>query len=627
MDTIREKIIELLGLKKADIPDGSGLEGFTDEQLEAVVAKARESYAEARSARDVATAASLVEFVESVASEQSSRAEAATKVETELADLDAKMAATEPVASDDSDAAADDTASDDADSDADATDPSDDATDDSTTTDDAPVTVDTKPDLKVVAEPKKEAVAASADTTPAPSKPVSKPMPKPSAKPAGTATPKLAVLKASGDIEGHSAGSAMPIEALGPAFKQKSDSAIMGRVTGRLPVATIDWLDQYDQSRFLSSRDSIETNTEKINAMVASAQEETAKHLRQMLVTPDRDELEVLTAEGGLCAPVNVRYDIFTVGTEARPLRDSFVRFGATRGGIRFNAPPVLSDISVDLGANSAVNVYTEQEDTDGTSYPKGCQRIDCGADTEVAVSNIPLCMIVGNYDRLFFPENFQAWWGLGRVAHSREAEVTLWDRMETLSCAVTAIADDGLSATPDILSTFDRAIAQYRWRHRIAPETPLRGRTQAWIRDYLRADLARRMPGDSTLAVTNGELARYFAARNVAMTWILDANSPGGASGDVQACNAALNPWPDSVEFNLSVEGSFFFLDGGSLNFGTEIRDFDQIRDNDSAAFMETFEELALVGPQPLHITIDTCPSGIVAGQNDSYDPCTRQS
>lgn len=587
---LKQIIQTLLGLKSAP-------EDITDEQLAEAERIAREAFTAAKEAGEFEDAKAAVENVKAVVAEREARTASAEEAASKMAELEAELPEV--------------------------------AVETETETDPEPEPApepepDPEPEPEVVAEPEKVTVAADAAPVevvveePKPEPKRQKVTPKSSAPPAPKAP--VVTITAGGDLQGISAGQSLDPRKLGEVFASAADAQKGSKASGRKTIATIH-RSEYPEERNLSHRSSVDVNTEKINNAVREAQEQTTKQLKAIMASSDPVELEELTAEGGLCAPVNVRYDIFTTGTTSRPLKDSFTRFGATRGGIRYNAPPTLASIT------DGIQITLESEDASGTRYPKPCLRIGCGADTEVAVSAISLCMTAGNYDRLFFPENFEAWWGLGKVAFAREAEENLWARMETLSTAVTAVAPlNELSAVPDILASTDRAIAQYRWRHRIAPETPLRLRTQAWVRDYMRADLARRMPGDSTLAVTNGELARYFAARNVATTWVLDANSPGGVSGDVQGAGG-LNPWPDSVELNISIDGVFLYLDGPELNFGTEIRDFDQILDNDMGAFMEEFEELALVGPTPVHLIVDTCPAGKVSGQEDDYNPCTSGS
>lgn len=602
MDKIRELIGNLLNLKV--LPEGSEdnpLAGFSAEQLAAAESKAREAFSAAKESRDLEAIELTAATIQAAVAEVTRRDTVEKETEARITALETAIAPVAVVETPEPDP-----------------EPEDEEEEAVTPEVAAPPVAEIE--VPVAEETVAERIAASVSetttsTTPAPDVTITTPV-----VPTATGKPKsskpLATITASGDVNGYTPGQAMRPDDIGEAFVTKGTAIKVGHQAGRSGVATIHV--DYPDNRTLSSDDNANTNTAKIMEVVAAAQEETRRNLQALLASSDPAELEELTAAGGLCAPVNVRYDIFTVGSDARPLRDSFTRFGANRGGIRFNSPPVLVDV------DGSVAVYLEADDDSGSRYPKDCIRVDCGADNEVEVSAITLCMEVGNFQRLSFPENFRAWWQLGKVHHAREAETTLWNRMDTLSTAVTA--GEGLGAYSDSITQIIRAASQYRWRHRILPETPLRLRAPAFLRDIMKVDLLRRAAGDNQLAPTNADIARGFAAHNIAVTFILDAQSPGGTSGDIQAAGA-LNPWPSTVEVNLAIDGVFLFLDMGRLDFGTEIRDFDQIRQNDVGAFLETFENLAMVGPTPIQLTLNICPDGTTAGVDANFAPCVTGS
>lgn len=584
---IRKIIKELLGLDS--LPKGDGLVGFTTEQLSEAANTARNIALWAKETKNVADLKAAVEAVETLTAEVKTRNEATEK---DIAELSARI----PAEASDQDNTEDDKTNDD-----------DGNSNDGNSDDDNASTQTVKVESVVEAKPETELVTADATTV----------VPDSTTGPAANDEPPITLI-AAGDVQGHSAGQALKVTEVADAMLAKADAVSRSRAEGRYSVGRLAW--EYPSERILRDDDNAATNTKKVNAVIAAAQEKTRETLDRIVAAKDPETLNALTAAGGLCAPVNVRYEVFTVGTTARPLRDSLTRFGATRGGIRFNAPPTLASIR----DTDAVNIYTEDQDTSGADYPKGCIRVGCGQDVEVTVSAITLCMEVGNYQRMFFGENFTAWWGLGRVEHARQAEIAIWNRLDTLSTNVGA--GEGLGATPDTLAQVTRAAAQYRDRHRIDPETPLRLRAPSFLRDIMQTDLARRQPGDNTLAVSYAEIARYFAVRNIAVTWVLDGQYASGTSHYNQAAGA-LNPWPTTVDVNLSIDGTFLFLDGGTLDFGTEIRDFDQIRANDSGAFMETFENTAFVGPEAIMLTVNICPDGTTAGADTSFNPCTTGS
>jgi hypothetical protein len=143
------------------------------------------------------------------------------------------------------------------------------------------------------------------------------------------------------------------------------------------------------------------------------------------------------------------------------------------------------------------------------------------------------------------------------------------------------------------------------------------------WLRDMIRTDLTRQMPGDDTYSRADALISSGFAQRNANVTWSPDA---GGQTFGAQAAGA-VNPWPDTVEFIVAHEGSFLFLDTGRLDFGMEIRDSTLNAANNTRAMFETFENVAFVGIESLAVTLEVCPSGQAAALEDTSGYCTTGS
>jgi hypothetical protein len=130
-------------------------------------------------------------------------------------------------------------------------------------------------------------------------------------------------------------------------------------------------------------------------------------------------------------------------------------------------------------------------------------------------------------------------------------------------------------------------------------------------------ADLALSMPGDSLLNAY-GEIDGYIASRNVNLTASLDQNVSGAQSG-----SAALNEFADSFTWYLFSEGSFLFLDGGTLDLGI-IRDSSLVGTNDYKMFVETFEGIAFIGIEALKITSTISVNGVAAALRDTTGGAT---
>jgi hypothetical protein len=324
---------------------------------------------------------------------------------------------------------------------------------------------------------------------------------------------------------------------------------------------------------------------------------------------------QAITAAGGLCAPVEVRYDIFGLGeVDSRPVKDALAGFNAARGGIRYLTSPTIADLD---GASS---LWTLQDDIDaataGAPDPvKPCLRVACGDEVTVYTDAIPLCLTFGNLNARAYPELVRRHNELALVQHARYAETRLLTRIGALSTAVTTTRKIG--ATADLLASVDRAVSAYRNRHRMAPNAPLRMMAPEWLRALLRADLAYRMPGDgidNSFAIADATIAAFFRTRNVNISWFLD-----GETGQVFSAQTAgsLLDFPDNVIWYLFSEGTFLFLDGGTLDLGL-VRDSTLIGTNDYKTFVETFEGVAKVGIESLRVTSRLEPTGMAGGTVD---------
>ena len=341
----------------------------------------------------------------------------------------------------------------------------------------------------------------------------------------------------------------------------------------RLPVASFSAT--YPEDRYLG--EDMHANSEKV----------------QSLLDP-----VAMTAAGGLCAPAEVRYDVFSFSEETgRPVRDALVAFGADRGGVRFVTPPTLSDLD---GAVSLWTVADDESATDGTPT-KDKLRVDCGVETVVETDAIPLILVFGNMKARAYPELVARHTELGMVWHARYAETRLLTRIGSLSTAVTSAVQ--LGAVRDILVAVDQAAAGYRNRHRLAGDSPLRVLLPEWVRNALRADLVKQAPGDgleAALNLTNATIDSFFSSRNVNVSWFLDGET-GQIMGD--QTTGALNSFPASLVWYLFSEGTFLFLDGGNLDLGV-VRDSQLNSVNDYELFFETFEGVAKIGIESLRIS-----------------------
>jgi hypothetical protein len=318
---------------------------------------------------------------------------------------------------------------------------------------------------------------------------------------------------------------------------------------------------------------------------------------------------EALVASGGHSAPFEVKYDIFGLGTTARPLRDALPRFQADRGGIRFVTPPVLSSYA------DAVGVWTAANDSAETPSPAAKLSLTVAAASELTVATdaVTLQLQFGNLMSRAYPELIARHNELGLIQHAREAEGQILTRLTALSTAVTSTSLIGVAR--DFLVTLGRAAANYRGRHRLEADAPLRVIAPSWIKDAMAADLALQMPGDSTLNAY-AEIDGFVASRNINITYHIDDFT------DSQSASA-LNEFADTFVWYMFAEGTFLFLDGGTLDLGV-IRDSTLVGTNDYKMFVETFEGVAKIGVESLKVTSTIAVNGVAAALRDTTGGAT---
>ena len=327
---------------------------------------------------------------------------------------------------------------------------------------------------------------------------------------------------------------------------------------------------------------------------------------------------EALVASGGHSTPFEVKYDIFGFGVTDRPVRDALPKFQADRGGIRFITPPALSSYA------DAVGVWTAAVDATPESATKTSLTVSAAQETTVSTDAVTLQLQFGNLMTRAYPELIARHNELGLIQHAREAEANLLSKIATGSTAVnahvaTTEAANLIGFARDFLVQIRKASVAYRSRHRLSTTTVLKAIVPAWIFDAMAADLALNMPGDNNLGVGESEVRGYLASSNVDLVPSLDLNVFGAQSGSA----AKLLEFPDTINWYLFAEGTFLFLDGGTLDLGI-IRDSSLVGTNDYKMFIETFENVAKVGVESLAITSNISINGVAAALRDTTGGAT---
>ncbi len=358
---------------------------------------------------------------------------------------------------------------------------------------------------------------------------------------------------------------------------------------------------------------------------------------------------EAITAAGGLYHDIANYDDIFEYDANvARPVKDALPNFRAEQGGIRYYSPTLLKDLE------GAASIWTIEDDIaaakDGTTLEKPALRITAGKPIEAFVAAIPLILTFGNIGNQFYPELAERHVRIGMQLHARVAEQHLLTRIATMSTWVNTTQKLGFAR--DLFVSVETAASGYRNRNRLAEDATLVAVFPIWLKNAVRADLTMQLPGDQTFSISDSDIDRWFADRNIKAVFTYDGetsqyfgaqvdtdNTTGvdgkaGTADDVALVtrNAktrieTLNPaaktagnlvsFPSNMVWYLFLDGTFLFLDGGTLDLGV-VRDSALNKTNDYQMFLETFEGVAKLGAESLRISTPVKITGASSGTVD---------
>jgi hypothetical protein len=361
-----------------------------------------------------------------------------------------------------------------------------------------------------------------------------------------------------------------------------------GRDAGRQTLFSMSW--DLPEDRRLGSN--IDESTRMIDAVINA----------------DSTTFAAVAAAGGICGPLEALYDIPNFGVTTRPVRDALTRFGADRGGIRY-VPANRLSLFTPSGGTAVWTAENDANPIEPTEKP--CPHIDCKEECTATVDAITACVTVGNFLARFSPEQWANALHMLRVEHARLAEQTLLAGIDSGSIAATYA---GSGTIQNVLGAIDRAIAGIRSRDRLG-DTAFRVIVDGWLRAALRDHFTNQAPSGNTgaFAVGDAAVSSWFAARGATVSYTMDDAIIGAQAA------GALNDFPAATDIRIFPEGTWLFLDGGTLDLGTEVVDQALIQQNNRLAFMETFEGVAKrtapcdePGDDSLVVTVDIDPACI---------------
>jgi hypothetical protein len=338
------------------------------------------------------------------------------------------------------------------------------------------------------------------------------------------------------------------------------------------------------------------------------------------ITSPDKQQ--ALLAGGGWCAPSEIKYDLFNIAEAPSGMID-LPTVGISRGGVMFPVSPAISDVFFTAGGSNAASgmggfafpfantsdpwLWSEADDiaTVTGSVNKPTLRVPCASFSTVRLEAYGITLTAGNLTDNAYPEQTQNFLRLLRSAYAHTINARLISLMVTASTAFSGMpGSNAISAFNGILDGAELAATDYRNKFGMADDAVLEVVLPRWILAAVRADLAWRVYGDSSiLSVSDAQIRGYFADRGLRPQFVSDWQVRG--SGQFGANVTTKVTWGTTCDFLIYAAGTFLHGTGLTLDLGV-VRDSVLNAENDfTAAWAEEAHLIAKVGHESRKYTV----------------------
>lgn len=295
-------------------------------------------------------------------------------------------------------------------------------------------------------------------------------------------------------------------------------------------------------------------------------------------------ETGAITAAGGWCAPSETLYDFCDV-TEDNDLV-SIPEVNIRRGGLRWPEEPDMTDFYASLPF-----FYTETELTDDPAPTKPCVEIPCPGYDEIRNSASGVCITVGLLQDKAWPELTAKYLAEVMKAHMHDQHMRSITAMVTASGAAEVVpAASTIGAAGSLLASLAWQSVDIRARERMGRMARIEGVAPWWALTVAQSDLAYQQ-GVDVKAVTEADVDRWLAVRNIYIQWVSDWQFRGaGQPGD--PADVPLVPTA-TVDVLLYPAGAFFRHVANVIEVGN-LYDKAQLQANSKTALF-TEDEFAI--------------------------------
>lgn len=296
----------------------------------------------------------------------------------------------------------------------------------------------------------------------------------------------------------------------------------------------------------------------------------------------------------GICGPGEVDHSHPICSQRGRPIRNALPQFQATRGKITFAPAASIGDLSEN------VSIWTPEMDAAAcaTGSPvsdpptKPCPPIACPEELSCATDAVVRCITVGNFQAQFSPEFWASRLALLMAEFDRVAEQKIIEEIHAASTDLGTV--DECNTLASFLVGVNSIIAADRSAQRNM-DRRYRIVADAFIRDYIRNQVIVNLGianNIEALQVADATINGWLNDVNASVVWTFDGTFDGTEHRILMPGET-----PTTGGVYVQPEDAFLFLDGGTLDLGTDIHDSMLNATNDRQAFAESFEKTCFRG------------------------------
>lgn len=320
-----------------------------------------------------------------------------------------------------------------------------------------------------------------------------------------------------------------------------------------------------------------------------------------------------IAASGGICGPGDVDHTHPICSERGRVVTTALPTFNASRGTLTYPPSISIGDLA------GGITVWTAANDANPTSpTTKACPPLECVEELTASVDAVVQCVTVGNFQAKFSPE----WWSANlevlAAAHDRAAEQKALTELFTLSDSIGTVNEGStvwnfLQMINNVISADRSARRNWTGRYTVIADAYLKDQ----LRNQLIANLGSGPSPSESIQVADSIIDGWITDAGATAVWTYDGTWTGSAHRVIANSSQSGHLPPADAGVLIFPEDAFIFLDGGTLDLGTEITDSTLNATNDRQAFAETFEKVAKRGCSAFHgvVTIDaSCGCGLTS-------------